>query len=152
MIGTESKLWENLQNAAKGTSCHMTRIETSTCNGVSDVEYVTDNWHGWIELKTCSIQRDTSLFTLHSPYTTAQAQWLIDHHDPDKNLRSWLLIGRIGSRTWKEYILIPPRQSIVCLHIRKASRATTVFGKPGVIRCLDSHSVIEVLRGRKYNV
>lgn len=147
MIGTESKLWENLQNAARGTPCHMTRIETSTANGVSDVEYVTENWHGWIELKTCSVQRDTSLFTLHCPYTTAQAQWLIDHHDLGKSLRSWLIVGRIGSRTWKEYILIPPRESVICLHIRKASRLSEVFKKQGVMRYKTPQEVIAALRG-----
>lgn len=149
MIGTESKLWANLQNAAEGTACHMTRIETSTCSGVSDVEYVTDNWHGWVELKTSSAQRETSLFTLHSPYTTAQAQWLLDHHDPTKHLRSWLIVGRTGPRTWKEYVLIPPRHSVICLHIRKASRMLDVFSKQGVIRCATPEAVIQVLRGQE---
>jgi hypothetical protein len=146
MIGTESKLWDNLQNAAKGTSCNMTRIETSTCNGVSDVEYVTSNWHGWIELKTSSAQRETSLLNLHTPYTSAQLQWLLDHHDVERHLRSWLVIGRVGVRTWREYLLIPPRESVICMQFRKVSRVIDVQQKHGVIRCATAHDVIAALQ------
>lgn len=147
MIGTESKLWENLERAAKGTDCTMNRIETTTRNGVSDVEYVTPEWHGWIELKTSSAQRDNSLLTLHTPYTSQQLQWLLDHDDRDHSLRSWLLIGRVGVRTWKEYLLMTPRASVMCMQFRKVSRVSDVYDKQGVIRCATAHEVIQILKG-----
>ncbi len=147
MIGTESKLWENLERAAKGTDCNMNRIETITRNGVSDVEYVTPTCHGWIELKTSSAQKENSLLTLHTPYTSQQLQWLLDHDNPKKNMRSWLLIGRTGSRTWKEYLLLTPRASVICMQFRKVSRISEVYLRNGVIRCATAHEVIQALKG-----
>lgn len=147
MIGTESKLWETLERAAKGTDCNMNRIETTTRNGVSDVEYVTPKWNGWIELKTSSAMKDSSKLTLHCPYTSWQLQWLLDHDKPTRNLRSWLLIGRIGSRTWKEFLLLPPRLSVACLQFRKVPRIDKLCETKGVIRCADAHEVIHTLKG-----
>lgn len=152
MIGTENKLWDNIGRAAKGTDCNMNRIETTTRDGVSDIEYVAQGkrkkvWHGWIELKTSSAQKDSSKLTLHTPYTPAQVQWLLDHDNPEQNMRSWLLIGRVGVRTWKEYLLITPRASVMCMQFREVPRVADVYNKQGVIRCATAHEVIQVLKG-----
>lgn len=145
MIGTESKLWEALDSHAPNEST-FTRIETITRLGVSDVEYALKPWHGWIELKTSSSRRNGRL-TLHSAFTLPQAQWLAVHHDPKHHMRSWLLIGFLGPRTWREFMLLPPNAAIHLVHVRKAPSYIMMRGHKGVVTCSTMDEVIATLKG-----
>ena len=46
----ESRLWQKVKNNL--TDCHLTRIESSTINGIPDIHAVTDSEGFWIELKS----------------------------------------------------------------------------------------------------
>ena len=46
----ESRLWQKVKNNL--TDCHLTRIESSTINGIPDVHAVLMNEVFWIELKS----------------------------------------------------------------------------------------------------
>jgi hypothetical protein len=50
---------------------------------------------------------------LHSPFTPAQSAWLFDHHQPAYNLRSYMLLGVLGSRTWSEFLLLEPKAALL---------------------------------------
>lgn len=139
MIGPESRLWTTLAaNATAAQAAHgldvrsFTRIETATQVGVSDVEYAIDRFCGWIELKTSSVRKETSKLTLHSPFTTSQWRWLSRHHRPSANQRSWLLVGRLGPRTWTEFLLLTPRPAFVLTQMRVAPLLQEVRELPGV--------------------
>ncbi len=155
MIGTERALWRTL-SAASDPRDQLTRIETGvTMTGVSDVEYVfrTTGHHGWVELKTFAIERDDRPFTLHSPFTFAQASWLLLHHMPEHKLVSWLLLGRLGPRTWKEFILVPPDIAVTRLMegrrrptVDKLVAARTRSTPQTIFRCRDAKEVLHVMR------
>ena len=46
----ESRLWQKVKNNL--TDCHLTRIESSTINGIPDIHAVLMNEVFWIELKS----------------------------------------------------------------------------------------------------
>ena len=46
----ESRLWQKVKNNL--TDCHLTRIESSTINGIPDIHSVLMNEVFWIELKS----------------------------------------------------------------------------------------------------
>lgn len=149
MIGTETALWKKLAQAKeqlpRGDGYSLTRIETDTALGVSDVEYRTKRFHGWIELKTTSVKRPDSKLILHCPYTLAQYRWLSDHQNTLFYLRSWLLIGRTGPRTWQEWIMIPPEPSVKLLSVRVAPTLRSVLDAESTIRCKDATEVLRQL-------
>ena len=153
MSGTESALWEHLLRAAGRKPAQafvksLARIETgSTRGGVSDVEYVIDRWHGWVELKTASVVREDSLLSLHCPFTLQQYQWLVTHHAPADRMRSWLLIGRMGPRTWLEWFLLPPSASVQFLHVRKPPTLGSVRRGLHAVRCENATEVLWHLSG-----
>lgn len=144
MIGTETKLWQTLHKAADAAHLY-TRIETSTAAGVADVEYVAAPWHGWIELKTCAVLRETSRLTLESPYTLAQLGWLLKHHDPAHRLRSWLLVGFRGARTWREWWLLSPRASVALVHVRKAPSVREMRERKGIVYGATAQDVVNAV-------
>jgi len=84
------------------------RIESPITPGASDVEYVSSHVQGWIELKTCDNPRKGKQFYLHCSFTPAQGEWLMQHHAPERNLRSYMLLAVLGPRTWKEFLLLEP--------------------------------------------
>lgn len=155
MIGTEKALWRALSNASQPRDL-FTRIETgATAPGVSDVEYVLRDTgqHGWVELKTFATDRDDKSISLHAPFTFAQASWLLSHHMPEHRMYSWLLLGRLGPRTWKELILVPPDIAVTKLmmgrrtaSVDKLVAAKTSSRPTGAIRCSDARHVLKVMR------
>lgn len=154
MIGTEKALWRALSNAS-GPRDLLTRVETGmTAGGVSDIEYVfrTTGHHGWLELKTFATDRDDRPISLHTPFTFAQASWLMAHHMPELKMYSWLLLGRLGPRTWKELILVPPDIAAVKLmmgrrtaSVDKLMSTRTASHPMSAIRCADVKDVLRVM-------
>lgn len=114
MTATESRLWRRLYTCARrmGRTTLFTRIETSTCLGVADVEYVTPRLHGWIELKTTHTKQQDTPLALGSPFTVQQYNWLRAHDSPATNLRSWLLIGCHSATRWSSFILVPTQVAV----------------------------------------
>jgi len=49
----ESKLWQKIKKGL--TDCFLTRIESSTINGIPDIHAVMKNEVFWIELKSDSL-------------------------------------------------------------------------------------------------
>lgn len=155
MTGTETALWRALSKAQQPRDL-FTRIETGgTVGGVSDVEYVlrASGHHGWIELKTFSTDDDTRAIRLHSPFTFPQASWLLAHHMPERKLISWLLLGRLGPRTWRELILVPPDIAVTHLmsgrrtaSVEKLIAARTTMSPHAVVRCKDAREAMRALR------
>jgi hypothetical protein len=149
--GTEKALWTRLQGVALETSSrtetgmHFTRIECSSALGVSDVEYVMLPRHGWIELKAATSKGDSKPLRLHEPFKATQAQWLISHHSPANNLHSFLLVGIMGQREWKEYLVLTARASLALLHRRLAPTYGTLKQTPGVVHCTNMKSVLRAI-------
>lgn len=108
------------------------RIESPITPGASDVVYVGHKYHGWIELKTTQKPRPRRPFSLHSPYTLTQNEWLLAHNDPKQSLRSWLLLGIIGPRTWRGFVLVDPKNSVALLQGRKGIPHEELINRPGV--------------------
>lgn len=108
---TEAQLWRTFEGAARGTDVELTRIETSTVVGVSDVEYVTPLWHGWIETKVALTKRDTTPLKCTHPLTLEQYGWIVRHHGVTRSLRSWVLIGLGGAPRWRGFLLVPAPQA-----------------------------------------
>lgn len=144
MIGTESKLWDSLKRVAE-KDC--TRIETNIAAGVSDVDYVRPNFHGWIELKTAHQPRPGRPYSLHCPFTLAQCTWLNRHHKPFQGLRSWVLLGIQGTRTWAKFILIPAPLTTHILQSRKAPAHEWLLKRKGVHELQDIREVMTVIDG-----
>lgn len=120
MIGTESKLWKRMTMADLVAPLpSLRRIESAITPGASDVVYTGRVNAGWIELKTSAWPRARRPFTLHSPFTIEQSRWLLSHDNPTHHLRSWILLGVIGPRTWQRFILFNPQDSIALLQGRK---------------------------------
>lgn len=110
MGATEGAMWKVLAAAAKSIPGRYTRIETGdTALGVSDIEYVTPNFHGWVESKVLMTSRDTSTFMFGTPYSSTQLLWLLEHHNPKRCLCSWLLVGKPKRLAlgWDKWFLIP---------------------------------------------
>lgn len=117
MNGTESKLWRRMaeMNEALGYPIRsLRRFESPITPGASDVEYVAKKYCGWIELKTCSMPRAERPFTLHCAFTVAQSEWLLSH-SMTKCQRSWLMLGVLGPRTWRRFILVDPENAIALI-------------------------------------
>ena len=110
MIETESDMWDALKSAGKHLPS-LARIETGiTRIGVSDVEYVTDIWHGWVELKCSKAKGDAAKLVFGSPFKLEQLTWLATHHNPVRCLRSWLLIAHpcaVGT----EWLSVAPKEA-----------------------------------------
>jgi hypothetical protein len=147
MIATETKMWERLKNTAAKVfpSFQLTRIESDTGLGISDVEYVADNWNGWIELKVTTVVRPSSRIALHCPFTMHQYIWLATHTRHNRFRRSWLLIGRAGDRAWKEWLLVPSDQSIRLCNTRPEITLQDTYDLPGVHRCKNPQGVLETM-------
>lgn len=109
-VKTERHLWAALQRVlhAQRVVGHASRFEVTTQTGVSDVEYVLNGWHGWVELKVSATARDDSPLRLGHALTAEQCAWLLSHHVPMRHLRSWMLIG-LGGRSggWRGFVLLP---------------------------------------------
>lgn len=136
MISTESKLWKLLRQTVKAACPEhkYTRIETGgTVEGVSDIEYAAFPWRGWIELKTAIWPRPGRPFRLQSAYTLAQCSWQVSHHDLASNLRSWVLIGIVGIRTWRSFILIPAPLTTHLIQGRKNLPHERLLSFPGIL-------------------
>ena len=65
----ESRLWQKVKKGL--TDCFLTRIESSTINGIPDVYYICEGKSIWVELKSNEV-KDLGL----SKY---QTNWHIDH-------------------------------------------------------------------------
>jgi hypothetical protein len=149
MIGTESKLWQHLRTeiAEQVPRAAFDRIESPITPGASDVHYVMKPWSGWIELKTAAWPRRINRgITLHSPFSLSQLGWLLMHHDRAHHLRSWLLIGIIGPRTWRNFLLCEPTPSTRLLAIRKATALELFLTLPGVYNIPDIKNVVARIR------
>jgi hypothetical protein len=147
MIGTEQRLWKVLKRSADAVKKDsFTRIETATVDGVSDVEYVLYPWHGWVELKTVTWPRQGKPFSLHTPFTLAQCTWLLNHDNVGLHMRSWLLIGVVGARTWKRFILVPANLSTFLLHVRKAPAHEKLLGMAGIISADNTDDIVYQIR------
>lgn len=149
MNGTEARLWKVLSGAANanGYEDSFTRVESSTVDGISDVEYVIKGkpWHGWIELKTVNMPLMRRPFSLHTPFTLAQMAWLIRHDDHAHYLRSWLMLGVIGARTWKYFVLVPAKLSIYFVNVRKGTPHEILLSMPGVLITNDIKEVLTTI-------
>lgn len=144
----EQKLWEKLRNAAQGVRGErFTRIETSTVDGVSDVEYVTAQWHGWIELKVSHTPTLKPPYVLGSTFTLDQSRWLLEHHRPHRGLRSWLLIGFASTRAsrWREFLLLDARLAFRVIVLAGGDKE-----ERGLSRCRHTRieSVLNTVRGK----
>ena len=144
MIGTESKLWGVLKSAGKHD---FTRIETSIAAGVADVEYVRPNFHGWVELKTAHQPRPGRPYALHCPLTVAQCTWLVRHHKPFQGLRSWVLLGILGTHTWAKFILISAPLTTHILQSRKAPAHERLLKRKGIYELETIRDVMTVIDG-----
>lgn len=137
---TEAALWKYIKRDG------MARVETGmTAAGVSDVEYVLGTWHGWVELKAVLPPRVRKPYTLHTPFTVPQLQWLVRHHIPRQRLRSWLLLGVAGAQTWRELVLLPPPQAVHLLNVRTPVAHEFINGRPGVVRCTGAEDLYHAL-------
>jgi len=155
MIGTEKALWRSLSKASEPRDL-LTRIETGeTASGVSDIEYVFRHTgrHGWVELKTFSTDRNDKPITLHTPFTFGQASWLLAHNIPEQKLFSYLLLGRLGPRTWREMFLVPADIAVTKMMMKRRPltvdllmAARTTLPPYRVLRCADAREVLGVLR------
>ncbi len=112
MIGTESKLWRSMSRYREQFKS-LTRIESPIVCGIPDVEYVSPFANGWIEIKTASPPLKGKKYFLHSYFTMAQCSWLLSHHQPSNNLRSYLLLGVLGPRTWRRFVLLEPKAALL---------------------------------------
>ena len=149
MIGTESKLWKRMTdvNAEGGWTRlrSLDRIESPITPGASDIVYSGRVNSGWIELKTASWPRAGRAFTLHSPFTAAQSTWLLSHHNPAHNQRSYLLLGIIGPRTWREFILFDARTAVALLQGRAGVPHEKLLKRIGVRQFSSMSDLIEAL-------
>lgn len=103
-------MWKSFSEAARGIPGRYTRIETGdTTIGVSDIEYVTPNFHGWLESKVLATSRETSTFMFKTPFKLEQFKWLVEHHNPKNYLCSGLLVGQPKSLApgWLRWFLLP---------------------------------------------
>ena len=107
---TEDQLWRAMARDPY-ERLELTRIETGSRLGVSDVEYVGTNAHCWVELKVAKAPGDKVLdhqVRLQHPLTTEQSIWLITHDRPRIRLVSWLLVGLAKGRGWGAFLLVRP--------------------------------------------
>ena len=146
MIGTESKLWKSLSQHNE-EFISLERVESPITPGVSDVEYVARDRSGWVELKTCHAPRPGKRFTLHSPLTTAQVKWLLNHHTPTQHLYSYLLLAVLGTSTWKEFLVVEPSQSVLLVAGWKGVANEELRARPGVWSCTKIQDVVEIVSG-----
>ena len=131
MNGTESRLWDKMKEH-DAVLKSLRRIESPITPGASDVEYVGARQHGWIELKTAAQPRKGRPYSLHCDFTVAQSEWLLAHDHPPTNLRSFLLIGILGPRTWREFVLIDARNSIALIKGRDGVPHEELLKRKGV--------------------
>ena len=151
MIGTESKLWDSLNVYSKDyPEAHLARVESPITPGCSDVEYTRlGPWNGWIELKTASRPRPGKAFTLHSPFTFAQAAWLLTHQNEKARQRSWMLIGVLGMHTWKGFVLVEPTPALKLLSVRKSEPHEEFLRRKGVEWLGTMKDVLKRIRSEK---
>jgi hypothetical protein len=136
VISTEQRLWQVVKKQTdKLPAVTYTRIETGTIDGVSDIEYVAPPWCGWIELKTARMPRAGKPFSLQSDFTLLQCDWLLRHHVLSQRLRSWVLLGVVGQRTWKEFVLFPAPLTTYLLRARKGPAHEWLLARKGVVCC-----------------
>lgn len=144
-------MWEQLRDAVKkvGEPGRFTRIETGDIVlGVSDIEYVTPKFHGWVESKVMAASRDTSTFMFKTPFKVEQMQWVLEHHNPKRYLVSWLLVGQPRSILqgvgWERWFLLP---APVTTRLLKTIRPTIgeVLQWPEVVVCSTAAEVIRRL-------
>lgn len=152
MMKTEKQLWKSIDREVTGAaSLHpgerFTRIETATALGVSDVEYVTRDWHGWIELKVSLTVGEASRIALGSSFTAEQWNWLTLHHRPSQNLRSWLLIGFGGAVRWRGLLLVAPMSAIPFLSVSDAPSLQAIQRRPGVYQARTIAEALARVRG-----
>lgn len=107
VMRTEEQLWSTLKRNMDGHGVDMTRIETSTVDGVSDVEYVTRPYHGWLELKVAPTNSRKGELRLSHQLTLEQYRWLLRHDNVTWHLRSWVLVGLGGNARWRGFLLVP---------------------------------------------
>lgn len=105
---TEKQLWERMRRRLIDRTLQMARIETSTHLGVSDVEYVGDAAHGWVELKVAKATITLKPLRFQEEFKISQQAWLLGHHKPEIGLRSYLLIAVVQAYATREWILSTP--------------------------------------------
>lgn len=122
---TEQKLWETLRHTSVA-GLALTRIETGTRLGVSDIEYVGTQAHGWVELKVGVVGK-VSLKLGHA-VTKEQAVWLLEHQRPSIKLISWVLIGiyQPGVSQWDQFLVLPPDAAALLAMPRRAKSISYV--------------------------
>lgn len=150
MIGTESKLWALLDSNVSEhyRTAHFSRIESAITPGCSDIHYAMTPWAGWIELKTASPPREGKALALHSPFTFAQASWLLNNNETADHQRSWMLIGILGARTWKGFVLVQPVPALKLLKVRKGEAFDKFLLRAGVYQ---EHTMKDVLKRIRSN-
>ena len=148
MIRTESRVWQKLKTYGDRFTS-LERVESPITIGCSDVSYVGPSTSGWIELKTCNWPAPRKPIYLHAPFTLAQSNWLREHHDPEHNLHSYLLIAVVGARTWKEFLLIDPNPATFLLAGWRGMAHERLLTKRGVRRCATLDDVVNVVTNRR---
>lgn len=153
-------MWNALRvtAAARREVKSLTRVESAATRiGITDAEYVVGGWHGWLEFKVCTTQRDTARMAFGHEFTWEQAQWLLDHHDPAVRLRSWLVIGHPGAQQWREWWVLtaPSALRVVTvgspLGLPKLQHMRALAAEPrksGVFIVATPGRVLDLLAGR----
>lgn len=124
MIKTEKQLWQRLKKAYPDNSqIKMTRIETSTENGVPDICYTDGKINGWIELKVPKlpdyIPTNQTVFS-YLNLTPVQIMWLSSHamsfvlvffYEHYLILNANILLKMINN-TWLPFHMLAEKQGI----------------------------------------
>lgn len=160
MSATEQGMWRALRDAAdlRREVKSFARVESAaTRTGITDAEYVVGGWHGWLEFKVCTTQRDTARVAFGHEFTWAQAQWLLDHHDPAVHLRSWLIIGHPGPARWREWWAVTAPSALRLVTLTPSPRLPTLSHvralateprKSGIFVVPEPGRVLDLLAGR----
>lgn len=150
----ENQLWAALRAVRTMPETHqplkLTRIETgTTALGVSDVEYVSDDWNGWVELKTSASWRLDATLRLRHPFDMQQLAWLASHHDVRRGLRSWLLIGVEKGKRWEKFLLLPPAAAVKVVAGRAPITLRAVCLTKGVEQCFTAKDALCIIAGER---
>lgn len=69
----ESRLWDDLRDACKGTGIHFSRVESHAASpGIPDLSYCVDSVEGFIELKSWDLKKGFRLRRSQVAWTRAR--------------------------------------------------------------------------------